>query len=127
MAAPAVQNAVPAPVVGAVTPAVQANTPAEKAPKKENSVSIDPKWVITKTCFGTPVALTEIIRYANEVEFMVLPNYSSNKHLTTAKSEDLMKPENMTEEQAKELENVQWWSPRVKKNVEKDVDTEKAV
>jgi len=87
-------------------------TPIQKKERKD-SLPINPEWVLTKTAYGTPIAIVGIAKCTNTVHFMVIPNYKERTSQITVDSKDVVKPVFDNPAIEKEFEGITWYIPPV--------------
>lgn len=94
--------AVEKPVAG-VTPTVHRT--------RANKVPIDPNWIVTRTSFGTPIAIVGIIPCGHSHELMVIPRAEEGgTSKTTVNSKSVVRPTFANVEQEKEFDGVVFWT-----------------
>ncbi len=108
------QNHVEKPVLGLT----------EKKKVQKESQNINPNWVLTKTCYGTPIAIESIMKGKKGCFFMVIPNYTEKTYKTTVDSRGVIKPNFDTPEKEKEFEGIKFWEPPQEKLAKVAVDAD---
>lgn len=77
-----------------------------KEKERRKSLPVDPSLVLTKTIYGTMIAIEGICKLGNSYQFIVTPNYKERTSKTMVDSRDVLKPIFSTKEQEKEFEGI---------------------
>ena len=84
------------------------NTKVKVKPRKDN-LPADLFGVLTKTVYGTPIAIVGICGSKGYCDLMVIPNYKDRILKTTINSKSVIRPKFDNPEIEKEFEDIQFY------------------
>ena len=112
------------PVQSNVVPII-ANTKTEvKVKTRKDNLPADLFGVLTKTVYGTPIAIVGICGSKGYCDLMVIPNYKERISKTTINSKSVIRPKFDDPEIEKEFEDIQFYvAPVLPETVTQSPDT----